>query len=185
MWPILIFDTFLSSFLNNKQKDLNKYSLFPTPQVNTSIHQSFIIQHQSYNINHTTSIIQHQSYINHTPFRTIIKKNQKNPQKCQCLDHPILPWNCTSWRVSPVLDQIPLLLSIPGGSVGASSCLCVLQVTSLSPCSCHKFAVLTLWPVKLLILSSWVPGPHEVVQDQACFHNELNSGGVSLPQQLS
>ena len=25
-----------------------------------------------------------------------------------------------------------------------------------------------------------LPGPHEVVQDQACFDNELDSGGVML-----
>ena len=62
----------------------------------------------------------------------------------------------------------------------ASSCMRVLQVPVLSLCSRDEVTVHVLCTVELLVLESRVPYPHPIVQDNAGFHDDLESGGVML-----
>ena len=79
-----------------------------------------------------------------------------------------------------MLEEIPLCLSFLGGGVAARDCVNVFQVTTLSPCSWDEIAAHVLCTVELLVLESWVPGRHQVVQDHACFDDDLDGGGVML-----
>ena len=73
-----------------------------------------------------------------------------------------------------MLEKIPLFHSFLGGGVAVRECVGVLHVTALSPCSWDEIAVHILCTVELLVLESWVPGPHQVVQDHACFDDDLD-----------
>ena len=62
----------------------------------------------------------------------------------------------------------------------ASNCICVLKVPVLSLCSRDEVTVHVLCMVELLVLESRVPYPHQFVQDNAGFHDDLDSEGVII-----
>ena len=79
-----------------------------------------------------------------------------------------------------MLQEVPLPLSFLGGSVIVTNCTCVLQVQVLSPCSRDEVMVLVSCTVELLVLESRVPYAHQIVQDNASFHDDFDSRGVML-----
>ena len=79
-----------------------------------------------------------------------------------------------------MFQEVPLFLSFLGGSVIATNCTCVLQVPALSPCSRNEVMVHVFCTVELLVLESRVPYPRQIVQGNASFHDDFDSGGVML-----
>ena len=80
----------------------------------------------------------------------------------------------------PVLQEVSLFLSSLGGGVIATICTCVLQVPVLSPSSREEVMVHIFCTVGLLVLESRVPYPHQIVQNNASFHDDFDSGEVML-----
>ena len=69
----------------------------------------------------------------------------------------------------------------------ASNCMCVQLVPDLSPCSRDEITVHVLCTIELLVLESRVSYPQQTVQDNADFHDDIDSGRVMLhgsPQNL-
>ena len=79
-----------------------------------------------------------------------------------------------------MLNQVPLLLSFLAGGVAASDYAGVLNVKARSPRSWDVVTNQVLGTVKLLVLHSWIPGPHQVVEENACCDNALDGLGLLL-----
>lgn len=79
-----------------------------------------------------------------------------------------------------MLDEVPLLFSFLAGGVVARDYLGVLHVKTRSPRSWDVVATQVLGTVKLLVLHSWIPSPHKIVEDHSCCDNELDGLGLLL-----
>ena len=79
-----------------------------------------------------------------------------------------------------MLQQVPRFLSSLVGSVIATNCTRVLPVPALSSCSRDEVMVHVFFTVELLILESRVLYLHQIVHDNASFHDDFDSGGVML-----
>ena len=79
-----------------------------------------------------------------------------------------------------MLNQVPLVLSFLPGGVAASDYAGVLHVKASYPRSWDVVTTHVLGTFKLLVLHSWMPGPHQVVEEHACCDNELDGLGLLL-----
>ena len=73
-----------------------------------------------------------------------------------------------------MLDEVPELLSILGGSVGGSNIYSVLEVLSSTPCSRLHTSVLPLI-VYQPVLEDGVTGMHDIVEEDTGLDNEPHS----------
>ena len=75
-----------------------------------------------------------------------------------------------------MLDEIPLHLSLPGGSVGGLDLMIlnVHEVPSLTPFPRRNVSICT-WTVDEPVLQNGVACPHEVVKEHTRLHNQPNS----------
>ena len=91
-------------------------------------------------------------------------------------------WSLIGLLITPLLRTDEALETRMTFLVGviATNCTCVLQVPALSLCSRDEVMAHVFCTVELLVLESRVPYPHQIVQDNASFHDDFDSGGVML-----
>ena len=87
--------------------------------------------------------------------------------------HPSLPRDSTSWRVTPVPEEVPLLLACLGSSVGALHIQGVVHVSAFSP-DTRLYVPLLILVVHQPVLEYRVASAHDVVEEHTSPDDELH-----------